>query len=83
MQHSREIAKLRLLLVEPKARDMGLRTQLVEECVRFARRCGYKKIMIWTNPILLEARRIYAKSGFKLVAQEKHHGFGHDLAGET
>jgi DNA-binding MarR family transcriptional regulator/GNAT superfamily N-acetyltransferase len=76
-------AKLRLLLVEPKARGLGLGTRLVEECIRFARRTGYKKLTLWTNSILLGARHIYHKTGFKIVAQENHHSFGHDLVSET
>ncbi|NHK29705.1 MAG: MarR family transcriptional regulator [Asgard group archaeon] len=76
-------AKLRLLLVDPKARGMGLGTRLVEECIKFARRCGYKKLVLWTNSVLLEANHIYKKKGFKLVNQEKHHSFGHDLIGEN
>jgi GNAT superfamily N-acetyltransferase len=76
-------AKLRLLLVEPKARGLGLGTRLVEECIRFARRRGYKKLILWTNSILVEARHIYQKTGFTLVEQEAHHSFGHDLIGET
>ncbi len=83
VQASATDAKLRLLLVEPKARGLGLGTRLVEECIRFARRRGYQKLMLWTNSILVEARHIYEKTGFKLVAQEAHHSFGHDLIGET
>jgi len=83
VQASETDAKLRLLLVEPKARGLGLGTRLVEECIRFARRRGYQKLMLWTNSVLLEARHIYEKTGFKLIAQEAHHSFGHDLIGET
>ncbi|KON90452.1 MarR family transcriptional regulator [Sporosarcina globispora] len=77
------MAKLRLLIVDPKARGLGLGSQLVEECINFSRRTGYKKLVLWTNSVLKEARHIYQKKGFKLVNEEKHHSFGQDLIGET
>jgi GNAT superfamily N-acetyltransferase len=76
-------AQLRLLLVEPGARGTGVGTRLVDECLRFATRAGYKQIMLWTNDVLTSARRIYQRAGFELVEQEKHHSYGHDLVGQV
>jgi DNA-binding MarR family transcriptional regulator/GNAT superfamily N-acetyltransferase len=80
---SNEIAKLRLLHVEPEARGLGIGKRLVEECVRFARQAGYQKMTLWTQSILQTARHIYTEAGFQVVREEPHHNFGKDLTGET
>lgn len=83
VKQTAEVAKLRLLLVEPRARGLGLGTRLVDECIHFARQAGYQKIVLWTNSCLLAARRVYERAGFQMVESEPHHSFGHDLVGET
>jgi len=83
VKESEEVAKLRLLYVEPWARGLGIGSRLVAECVRFARQRRYRKISLWTNDILVSARRIYQAAGFRLISEEPHRSFGRDLVGQT
>lgn len=84
VKKSATVAKLRLLLVEPSARGLGIGKRLVEECVRFARETGYNKIILWTQSELLAARGVYQKAGFEKVAEEKHSSWSrNDLVAET
>ena len=83
VKHSATVGQLRLMIVDPKARGLGIGERLVSECVRFARQAGYRKVRLWTNSVLLAARHLYAKAGFRLVHKERHRSFGQNLVGET
>jgi len=83
VRKSATVAQLRMLILTPAARGLGLGGRLTDECLAFARAKGYKKMVLWTNSLLEAARAIYAKRGFVLTKSEPHHSFGHDLVGET
>lgn len=80
---TRKVGKLRLFLVEPEARGLGIGSRLVDECVSFARAAGYRKVRLWTQSNLLAARHIYARAGFSKIEEEPHHSYSQDLVAET
>ena len=79
---SAHVARIRLLLVDPQARGLGLGARLTDECIRFARRAGYNKITLWTHSVLTAARHIYQKAGFKLMRTERHKSWGRPVVSE-
>ncbi|WP_232302633.1 GNAT family N-acetyltransferase [Elstera litoralis] len=83
VEHSPGVAQLRILYVEAFARGLGLGARLVKTCDDFARAAGYGKIILWTNSILLPARRLYEAAGYRLIESEAHESFGQKLIGET
>ena len=83
VKYTEEIAKLRLLLVEPRARGFGIGRKLVHECIEFAGQSGYRKVTLWTQSCLVAARKLYREAGFKLVKEDPQRAFGADLVSET
>ncbi len=83
VEKNADTAQLRLLHVEASARGNGIGGRLVDECIAFARSCGYRELVLWTNDILVSARKIYQAAGFELVGEDSHFSFGHNLVGQN
>lgn len=83
VKHAEGVAKIRMVYVEPTARGSGIGAAMLAECIAFARARGYRRVTLWTHSILVAARRLYERAGFRLVASEPHRSFGHDLVAET
>ncbi len=81
-KNSDEVARLRLLLVEPAARGLGIGKRLTDECIHFARECGYRRMTLWTHSVLTAARHVYAQAGFHLTSSEPRRSFGQDVVSE-
>lgn len=82
VRKSKHVAQLRMLYVDKAARGLGIGSRLVEACIRFARAKGYRRMVLWTNDILVSARRIYEAAGFRLTREERHRSFGKNLVGQ-